>query len=199
MVGAYIDRGVRGVGKVRPFEVGVTEQSPFEIAQTKIRFFKTSIAKINLFGSALPHHQPFQIQTEKIAVIEDTFPKTQGVGIKQTLPIRHRPIDPDHLARDKLDIAHFSASKLHQAQIAVFKTTFGKFTGGKKGLAKIAGDERAVIKFGFDDLFAVEINVFEFFGEYVHGIGDRGHGGTLIKLLLVCSQGNSILSFKIQF
>lgn len=28
----------------------------------------------------------------------------------------------------------------------------------------------------FGDLFAVEINVFELFGEYVHGVGDGGHG-----------------------
>ncbi len=180
MVGAYIDRGVGRVGKVRPFEVGVSEQSPFEIAQAKVRFFKTSIAKINLFGSALLHHQPFQIQTEKIAVIEDTLTKTQGVGIKQTLPIRHRPIDPDHLARDKLDIAHFATGEFHQAQIAVFEMAFGKFTRRKKGLAKITRDECAVIEFSFGDLFAVEINVLEFLGEYVYVVGDRAHTESLL-------------------
>lgn len=97
----------------------------------------------------------------------------EWIGIEQTLPIRHRPIDPDHLARDKLDIAHFATGEFHQAQIAVFETAFGKFAGGEKGLAEIAGDERAVIKFRFGDLFAVDINVVEFFGEYVHIVGDH--------------------------
>lgn len=152
--------------------MGITEQRPFEIAQTKVRFLKRPIAKIDLFGSTLPHHQPFQIQTEKIAIIEDTLPKTQGVGIEKTLPIRHRPIDPDHLARDELDIAHFATGEFHQTQIAVFETAFGKFARRKKGLAEIAGDERAVIKFGFSDFFAVEINTLEFLGEYVHVVGD---------------------------
>jgi hypothetical protein len=181
MVGAYIDRGVRGVGKVGTFEVGITEQRPFEIAQAKVGFLKAPVAKINLFGSAFPHHQSLYIQPEKIAIIENTLTKTQRVGIEKTLPIRHRPIDPDHLARDKIDIAHFGVGELHEAQIAVFKTAFGKFTEGEKGLAEIAGNEGAVIKFGFGDLFAIEINVLEFFGEYVHVIGDGGHGMNLIS------------------
>jgi len=97
------------------------------------------------------------------------------IGIEKAFPIRHRPVDPDHLARDKLDIAHFTAGEFHQTQIAVFEMAFGKFAGGEKGLTEIAGDERAVIKFGFDNLFAVEIDVLEFLGEYVHVVGDRCH------------------------
>ncbi len=105
------------------------------------------------------------------------------ISIEQTLPIPHRPINPDHLARDKLDIAHFTAGKFHQTQITVFKTAFGKFAGGKKGFAEIARDESAVIEFGFGDLFAVQINVLELLGEYVHGVGDEGHKETLFNLL----------------
>jgi len=137
MVGAQIDRGVRAIGKVGTFEMGVTEQCPLEIAQAKVRFLKRPVAKINLFGSALPHHQPFYIQTEKVAIIEDTLAKTERVSIEQTLPIRHCPVYPDHLTRNKLDIAHFTAGEFHQAQITVFETAFGKFAGGEKGLAKI--------------------------------------------------------------
>ena len=92
----------------------------------------------------------------------------ERIGIQQTLPIRHRPIDPDHLARNKLDIAHFGTGQFHQAQIAVFETAFGKFAGREKGFTEIAGDEGTIIKFGFDDLFAVQINVLELLGEYVH-------------------------------
>ena len=99
----------------------------------------------------------------------------ERIGIQQTLPIRHRPIDPDHLARNKLDIAHFGTGQFHQAQIAVFETAFGKFARGKKGLAEIARDEGAVIELGFGDLFAVQINVLELLGEYVHVVGDGGH------------------------
>jgi hypothetical protein len=78
------------------------------------------------------------------------------------------------LVRDKLDIAHFGVGLFHQAQIAVFETAFGKFAGREKGFAEIIRDERAVIEFGFSDLFTVQINAFEFLGEYVHGVGDGG-------------------------
>jgi hypothetical protein len=105
----------------------------------------------------------------------------QGVGIEQTLPIRHRPVDPDHLTRDKLDIAHFRIGQFHQAQITVFKTAFGKFTRGEKRFAEIARDEGAVIEFGFADLFTVQIDAFELLGEYVHGVGDGGHGKAFLK------------------
>ena len=173
MVGAQIDRGIGGVGKVGFFEVGVAKQCPLEIAQGKIGFLKRSVAKIDLFGSALPHHQPLKIQTEKIAVIEDAFTKTDRIGSEQALPICHRPVDPDHLARDEIDIAHFTAGEFHEAQVAVFKTAFGKFARGKKSFAEIAGNEGAVVEFGFSDLFAVEIDLFEFLGEYVHVVGDK--------------------------
>lgn len=113
--------------------------------------------------------------------------KTDRIGIQEALPVRHRPIDPDHLARDKVDIAYFGAGEFHEAQITVFETAFGKFAGGEKGLAKIARDESAVIKFGFGDLFAVQINILEFFGEYVHGVGDGGfgHARLFFKYLLI--------------
>jgi hypothetical protein len=76
------------------------------------------------------------------------------------------------LVRDKLNIAHFAWSVSSFSDYS-FKTTFGKFTGGKKGFAEITGDKSAVIEFGFGDLFGVEIDAFEFLGEYVHSVGDR--------------------------
>ena len=172
MVGTYIDHRVTCVDKIGIFQMGISEQCPLEITPAKIGFFKHCIAKIDLFGSALFHYHPLQRQTEEVAVIEDALHKSERISIEQTLPIRHRPIDPDHLARDKLDIAHFRIGQLHQTQVTVFKTAFGKFARGEKGFAEIAGDESAVVKFSFGDLFAMEIYAIEFLGEYVHGVGD---------------------------
>ena len=152
--------------------MGIAEQRPFEIGFAKIGFDKTSVAKIDLFGSTLPHHQSLYVQTEKVAVIEDALTKTDRIGIEEALPIRHRPVDPDHLARDEIDIAHFGVGEFHDAQVAVFETAFGEFAGGEKGFAEITRDEGAVIEFGFGDLFAVQIDPLEFLSEYVHVVGD---------------------------
>lgn len=195
MVRAYIDHRIARVGKIGTFEVSITEQCPFEIAQTKVRFLKRPIAKIDLFSSTLPHYQSLQIQTEKVAVVEDTLRKSKRISIEQTLPIRHRPIDPYHLARAKLDIAHFTTGQFHEAQITVFETAFGKFAGGEKGLAKIARDKRAIIEFGFGDLFAVEINTLKFLGEYVHVVGD-GFKCHRNKALFKCLLGHRPFSFQ---
>lgn len=153
--------------------MGVAEQRPFEIGFAKIGFDKTSVAKIDLFGSTLPHHQSLYVQTKKVAVIEDALTEADRIGIEEALPIRHRPVDPDHLARDEIDIAHFRVGEFHDAQVAVFETAFGEFAGGEKGFAEIARDEGAVIEFGFGDLFAVQIDPLELLGEYVHIVGDR--------------------------
>lgn len=175
MVGAQIDRGVGGVGKVGLLQMGIAKQRPFEIAQGKVGFLKASVAKIDLFGAAFAHHQPLDVQTEKVAVVEDTLAKADRIGIKEALPVRHRPVDPDHLARDEIDIAHFGIGEFHDAQVAVFETAFGKFAGGENGFAKIAGDEGAIVEFGFGDLFAVQINPLEFLGEYVHVVDNGSH------------------------
>lgn len=172
MIGADIDHRVIRVGKVGRLQMCIAKKRPFEIAQGKIGFDKTSVAKIDLFGSTLPHHQSLYVQTEEVAVIKDALAKADRIGIEQTLPIRHRPVDPDHLARDEIDIAHFGVGEFHDAQIAVLETAFGEFAGGEKGFAEIAGDEGAVIEFGFGDLFAVQIDPLELLGEYVHVVGD---------------------------
>lgn len=172
MVGAQIEHRIGRVGKIGVFQMSVAEQCPFEIAQGKIGFLKGTASKIDLFGTTFAHHQPFQIQTEKVAVIEDALAKADRIGIEQALPIRHRPVDPDHLARDEIDVAHFGVGELHEAQIAVFETAFGEFAGKEKGFAEIAGDEGAVIEFGFGDLFAVQIDTLELLGEYVHVVSD---------------------------
>jgi len=175
MIGAYVDHRVARVGKIGLFEAGVAEQRPLEIAPAKIGFLKRPVAKIDLFGPALSHHQPLQSQTEKVAVIEDALAETNRIGVQQTLPIGHRPIDPDHLARDEIDIAHFRIGQLHQAQVAVFETAFDKSARGEKRFAEIARDEGAVLELRFGDLFAVQINTLEFLGEYVHVVDDGGH------------------------
>lgn len=172
MVGTYIDHRVTRIGKVRTFEVGVSEQRPLEITPCKISFLKRSVAKINLFGFALPHHQSLYVQTEKIAIIEDTLAKTKRIGIEQTFPIPHRPIDTDHLARHEIDIAHFRIGQLHDTQIAVLKTAFDKLAREKKGFTKITRDKRTVFKLRFAYLLAMQINALEFLGEYVHVVGD---------------------------
>lgn len=152
--------------------MGITEQRPFEIAQRKIGFLKASVAEIDLFGSALFHYQSFYIQTEKVAIVEDTFAKTDRISIEEAFPIRHRPVDPDHLARDKLDIAHFGIGEFHDAQVAVFETAFGKFAGGEKSFTEIARNKGTVVKFGFGDLFTMKIDPLELLGEYVHVVYD---------------------------
>ena len=173
MVGAQIDHRIGRIGKVRFFQMSIAEQRPFEIAQVEIGFLKRPVTKIDLFGRAFAHHQPFQIQTEEIAVIEDALAKADRIGIEEALPIRHRPVYPDHLARDEIDIAHFGVGELHEAQVAVFETAFGEFAIREKGFTEIAGDEGAVVKFGFGDLFTVQIDTLELLGEYVHVVGDR--------------------------
>jgi len=188
VVGAKIDRGVGGVGKVGRLQMGIAEQHPFEIGFAKIGFDKTSVAKIDLFGSTLPHHQALYVQTEEVAVAQDALAKTDRIGIEETLPIRHRPVDPDHLARDEIDIAHFGIGQLHDAQVAVFETAFGEFAGGEKGFAEIAGDEGAVIEFGFGDLFAVQINPLELLGKYVHVVDYGSHRKTLFDIFYVIIQ-----------
>jgi hypothetical protein len=101
------------------------------------------------------------------------------------------------LVRDKLNIAHFAWSVSSFSDYS-FKTTFGKFTGGKKGFAEITGDESAVIEFGFGDFLSVQIDPLEFLGEYVHGVGDFGHNSkvssnTYAKFFIQMSQKHNFL------
>lgn len=162
MIRTYINRGVLCIRKISTFELSIGKQCPLKIRAYKSGICKDCVTKVHLFRPTLPHHYPLQRQAEKVAVIEDALSKSQEISAKQTLPIPHRPIDSDHLARQKINIAQLGIGQFHHTHITVYKTAFDKLAREKKGLTEIAGDKGAILEFRLGDFHTISKFIYSY-------------------------------------